>query len=189
MRRTKPLALLLGLALLLASATAWAGLPQAGQPAPEAALPAMPQKEARQYLGIGDKHYFTFSDVDAQVVILNIFNVFCPYCQAEAPLINQLWERLNTDPALKGKAKMFAIAVNNSAFEVSVFRDKYGAAYPITPDVTFEVSKLTGKSIATPSFVVVRQGPQGGQVIYSHSGPIEDLDAFVDMLKDKGGLR
>ena len=61
---------------------------------PEFTLPLPEQAEHRAYLGIEDLKgdSFTVADIQADVVLIELFSMYCPYCQEEAPLINELYD-------------------------------------------------------------------------------------------------
>ena len=58
--------------------------PDEGEMFPELKL-SIPQKmEQREYLNV-DRDPFLLSDVDCEVLIVEVFSLYCPYCQKEAP--------------------------------------------------------------------------------------------------------
>ena len=48
------------------------------------------------------------------VVIIQIFSMYCPYCQKDAPHVNKLYEKIAADRNLKDKMRLVGIGVGNS---------------------------------------------------------------------------
>jgi peroxiredoxin len=123
------------------------------------------------------------------VVIIEIFSMYCPYCQAEAPHMNSLFSRIESDPDLKGKIKLLGIGAGNSEYEVGVFKKKYHVAFPLFPDGDFKIYDVIGE-VRTPYFIGVKINPDGShQVIYSKLGAFESVDRFLNQIIQLSGLK
>src|SRR5512137_2270237 len=87
----------------------WAGSPPAvGGMLPDIKL-SMPKEMAdKSYLGLGIFGFgsLTIPEIKANVVIIEIFSMYCPYCQREAPNVNQLYEKIEQNVALRGNIKI-----------------------------------------------------------------------------------
>jgi thiol-disulfide isomerase/thioredoxin len=92
---------------------------------PSISLSAPADRAACSYLGISGPQ-FRLKEVQASAVIIEIFNMYCPYCQNEAPKVNKLYQIIETERALKGRVKLIGIGAGNSDFEVDFFRESYG---------------------------------------------------------------
>ncbi len=158
-----------------------------------AVLPAMvlarPADAAhRGYLGLSAGERFTLSEIEADVVIIEIFSMYCPHCQREAPLINRLHEAIEKRGAAKGRVKLIGVGVGNSAFEVDVFRKRYKIPFPLFPDGDFTIHKNIGE-VRTPYFIAIRAESDGSQrVVYSKLGGFKDPGRFLDMIIKQAGL-
>jgi thiol-disulfide isomerase/thioredoxin len=64
------------------------------------------------FVGFGS---FKIPEIKANLVIVEIFSMYCPYCQREAPNVNQLYAKIEQNPALKGKIKIIGIGVDTTA--------------------------------------------------------------------------
>lgn len=164
--------------------------PAVGGVLPDFSLDAPKDSGAKRYLGLswfGGK--FTVPKIKADVVIIEIFSMYCPYCQAEAPKVNALYEKIEADPALKGKMKLIGIGVGNSSYEVNVFRERYNVAFPLFPDGDFRIHKLMGE-VRTPYFIGVKINRDGShRVFFSKLGAFESVDQFLSQMIKLSGLR
>lgn len=188
----KPIA---ALAAVLLAGSLTAGIcqsatpPQVGDPVPAVELQAPFDPEARTYLGLGEAKTFTLRDIKAQVVIVEVMNVYCPYCQKDAPAVNQLYRAIQEDPGLKDRVKLFGLAADNSYFETELYRDRYEVPFHLVPDPDLLVAHILGE-VRTPHYLVLRLEPGGpGQVVLSKMGHMGEAEAFLDQAARAGGLR
>jgi len=156
--------------------------PRAGDTLPEMEL-MKPSDEAHlQYLGLSGSGTFKIHQIKADAVIIQIFSMYCPYCQADAPNVNRLYGMLTGNPQLKDRIKIIGIGAGNTQFEVNTFRKKYKVEFPLIPDADFKVHKIIGE-VRTPFFIVVRlDGSKKPKVIYSKLGAHEDIEAFLKQI-------
>jgi peroxiredoxin len=162
--------------------------PQENSILPDFQLPVPADAAHRQYLGLQGKGLFKISQVKAKAVIIEIFSMYCPYCQREAPNINKLYRRIESDPQLGGKVKIIGVGAGNSPFEVNIFRKEYRIPFPLFADNNFTIHKCLGET-RTPYFFVVATGSgTPPKVIYSKLGGIEDLDAFLKTIRVRAGI-
>ena len=150
-------------------------------PLPAFELPMPEDARNRQYLGLdGSRETFRIGDLGAETVIVQIFSMYCPSCQREAPKVNELYLLIQNDPQLRGRVKMIGIGVGNSAFEVDYFRKSYAIAFPLFPDEDFAIHKLCGE-VRTPYFIAVKTVPGGEPVVFhTHLGGFDTPRAFLD---------
>ena len=175
--------------LIAVLALFWTSTAWAADAFPDLTLPAPEDQARRAYLGLGAAPTFRLSQVKASVLIIEVFSMYCPYCQAEAPKLNDFHRRLETDAVAKGRVKIIGLGVGNSAFEVNVFRDKYGVLFPLFPDEDYAVHKVLGR-VRTPYFVVAAlTDPKNPRVIYSQAGGVADYERFLKDLIKASGLK
>jgi thiol-disulfide isomerase/thioredoxin len=141
------------------------------------------------YLGLpSGGSIFKINQVKSKVVIIEIFSMYCPYCQAEAPKINKLNQLIENNPAYKGQIKIIGIGAGNTSFEVGTFKKKYTIAFPLIPDDDFKLYKLLGET-RTPYFIVIKlNGENPPEVIYSKLGAIPNIDLFLSEIAKLSGL-
>jgi peroxiredoxin len=113
--------------------------------------------------------------------------MYCPYCQREAPVINDLFDLIERDSKSKGTIKLIGIGAGNSSFEVDVFKKKYGVPFPLFADEDFSIHKSIG-SVRTPYFIVLEIiDGKGIKLRYSQLGGIEGPEHFLKLLKNLTG--
>jgi thiol-disulfide isomerase/thioredoxin len=163
--------------------------PAEGGPLPVIKLPIPKNPEEKSYLGLKGEGSFTIPQIKAKVVIIEIFSMYCPYCQNEAPRVNELYNSIEDDPGLKGKIKIIGIGAGNTPMEVDIFRKKFQIAFPLFPDVDYSIHKICGE-VRTPYFIGVKINENGShEVIYSKLGSIEDANKFLDLILQRSGIK
>ncbi|MBA4357425.1 MAG: TlpA family protein disulfide reductase [Desulfovibrio sp.] len=178
------------LALFLFSAPALAAKPQVGDSLPDLEIKAAPQPHEAAYLGLpaGAKS-FRLSQIKAEVLLVEIFSMYCPRCQAGARGVNRVFERLSKLPQGQ-KLKFLGLGAGNSAFEVNVFRKQYEIPLPLFQDGDYVLHKAFG-SVGTPSYLVLKPAPggKGFQVLFFQEGVFDDEQAFLDLILRASGLQ
>jgi peroxiredoxin len=144
---------------------------KAGDFFPEVPMQVPEDAKDRAYLGLTEGKTFTLKQVKADLVVVEILNVYCPICQLQASIYNKLFNLIENDPETKGRIKLIGIAAGNGNLEVKDFRDKRNVPFPILPDRYFEMHRAIGGS-RTPFTIYVRQGSSGraGVVMGTHLG-------------------
>lgn len=98
------------------------------------------------------------------------------------PYINELFDKIEKDPELKGRVKMLGIAAGNDHFETALEEKRY--QFPIIPDDTYEFHGLVGRP-PTPFLIFARPYSDGRLlVVDSHLGRIEDSDKLFSMVNN-----
>jgi peroxiredoxin len=144
---------------------------KAGDFFPEVPMQVPDDPKEKAYLGLTEGKTFTLRQVKADLVIVEILSVYCPSCQAQAPVYNKLFNLIEDDPETKGRIKIIGIAAGNGNSEIRDFRDKRHVLFPILPDRNFDIHRAIGGS-RTPFTIYVRQDPAGhaGVVTGTHLG-------------------
>lgn len=163
--------------------------PPVGGQLPAFTLPVPDSADHRAYLGLSEqKSVFAVPEIAAPVAIIEIFSMYCPHCQREAPIVNNLYNLIQNRPNLKGKIALIGIGVGNTQYEVDYFRKAYDIPFPLFPDPDFAIHGLMGE-VRTPYFVAIQKEKGGGhRVIYSELGGFGKPDAFLDLILQKSEL-
>lgn len=162
--------------------------PKEGGVLPMINLPVPQSHTARTYLGLSGEGFFTIPQIKAKVVIIEIFSMYCPHCQWEAPKVNELYWAVEKDPDLKGQIKIIGIGAGNSTFEVGIFTEKYQVPFPLFPDEDFSIHEAVGQ-VRTPYFIGVKINADGSHaVFYSKEGGFEEPHQFLKLILNLSGL-
>ena len=177
--------------VLVFAFTAFAGTktPLEGDLLPEIVLSVPNNPDHQKYLGLHGEGSFTIPQIKARVVIVEIFSMYCPYCQAEAPSLNKLYSKIQGDTNLKDNFKIIGIGTGNSTFEIEHFRKTYDIPFPLFPDDDFSLHKKIGE-VRTPYFFGIAINEDGThKILYSKQGRLEDHDQFINILLQGAGLK
>lgn len=177
--------LLLSIGLLLAGITP----PKEGGVLPEITLSVPELPTHQKYLGISkNKKSFGIPEIKAEVVLVEIFSMYCPYCQKDAPVINELYNKIMQDEKLKNRIKLIGIGAGNSVFEVDFFQKSYDVHFPLFPDSDFSIHKMLGE-VRTPYFIGVKiNKDETHSIFYSKRGAIENAPKFLNLILSKAGF-
>jgi peroxiredoxin len=152
-------------------------------------LPAPETAPNRSYLGLETREPFFLGQVKAEILIIEIFSMYCPICQREAADVNKLFDLIQKDPALKPKIKLIGIGAGNSSFEVNFFKEKYQIEFPLFSDGKFVIHKKIGE-VGTPYFIGLKpNGKKSLEIFYSQSGEMTDPADFLRTLIKASGLK
>ena len=174
--------------LLIVPTIAHANPPAEGDTLPDITLSVPQDVQQQQYLGVTDKTVFIIPQIKSEIVIIEIFSMYCPHCQREAPTINKLYQEIEDNPALKGKIKLIGIGAGNSDYEVAHFRKTYNIPFPLFSDGDFAIHKKIGE-VRTPYFFGVRLNTDGShRIFYSKLGGPKDAGKLLKELVQAAGL-
>jgi len=143
------------------------------------------------YLGLeGSSDSFRMDQIKARVLVVEVFDMYCRFCQGAAPKVDALYE-LNLRSGFGNEVKLIGIGRMNTELEVSTFKEKYKVKFPIFADKDLSVTRaLQAADEGTPHFIVIRMD-QGGQVtvVHTSTGAFEDPKAFHEVILERAGLK
>jgi thiol-disulfide isomerase/thioredoxin len=180
---------LLWLVSVSAPVAAFASPPEPPDQWPAISLPLPPDPIMRHYLGLMQNHTFTVDDIGSEVVIIEIFNMYCPFCQREAPHVNGLFKLIDENAELSQKLRIIGIGVGNSRYEVDFYRRSYSVPFPLFPDKDFEIYNKIGR-VRTPHFFILKRDKRHQfRIVFSHSGGFKTPEAFLAEIAKRCGLK
>ena len=155
---------------------------------PDLVLKVPEDPDHRAYLGLTGENGSDFSiqDIDADIVLIELFNMYCHYCQEAAPAVNELHDRMREVSRNGPVVKIIGLGVSNSRFEVEHFGEMYDVAFPLFPDQdsTF-FQALSGEG--TPTFIGCRlKDRERPVIVLRQAGAFADTRTFLQELLDKG---
>ncbi|MBD3184812.1 redoxin domain-containing protein [Candidatus Poribacteria bacterium] len=140
--------------------------------------------EEKNYLGLEEGARPVLNKAKADIVILEFMNVYCPSCQMQAPIFNQLFSAIQNDSELVNRIKIIGVGVGNNQNEVDDFKEKRNVPYPIMPDPDFSTYKALANSIRTPYTVTLRRNINGNLVaVEAHVGLIRSYESYLGEIK------
>jgi peroxiredoxin len=188
MTMRKSLALLLFMGVFTGILIPFAGLCNPGKMDLNFNLQAPEDASHRSYLGL-ETDPFVLNQIQAKIVIIEIFSMYCPICQREAADVNKLFELIQKNPKLKDQVKLIGIGAGNSTFEVDFFKKNYQIEFPLFSDTKFVIHKKIGE-VGTPYFIgLTPDKDQGLKIFYSQSEKISDPAQFLQTLVKASGLK
>ncbi len=177
------LTILACLLILPAFLTAEVAPPAEGGKLPDIRLAIPADAGYMTYLGLKGEGTFSLPQIKASVVIVEIFSMYCPHCQREAPSVNDLYSKIQSSEKLKDKVKLVGIGVGNSPFEVEYFKKTYSVQFPLLSDGDFIIHKQLGE-VRTPYFIGIKILKDGSHTIfYSKLGGIADNAGFMKLIQ------
>jgi thiol-disulfide isomerase/thioredoxin len=157
------------------AAALWAGI----------RLPVPESVALRDYLGLPPGGSFTVGQVRAEAVIVQVYSMYCPHCQREAPQVNALYDLIQQDAEWNRRLKMIGVGIGNSAYEVDFYRDTYKVAFPLFPDDRFTIHRKLGETRTPRFFVLLPVGEGAVRVLADISGGFGDPRDFLDSIRSR----
>lgn len=176
--------LLLALALPLDAAT---GIVSPGDFFPPYSFGADITSADAAYLGVaevlGRKADFQAEDIWGEVLVLELFNRFCFGCQQGAPIVNEAYQMVASDPSLSMKVRFLGVGVGNNLKTVDDFRREFDVPFPLVPDPRFGILDALGNPGGTPYTMILRKTSQGLVLMTAHFGVLDSARGFVDEIR------
>lgn len=152
-------------------------------------LPIPKDPNEKNYLGLSGTGYFNIPRIKTQMVIIKVFNIYCPNCQSIASATAELFHHIENDPSLKGKIKLIGIGAGNSAYEVESFKKTFHIPYPVFPDEDYIIHKALGE-VRIPFFIAIEIHRDGShEVVYTQLGAFAGVELFLEPLLEASGLK
>ncbi|MDK2921627.1 MAG: hypothetical protein PWR24_1184 [Desulfonauticus sp.] len=124
----------------------------------------------------------SLDEIESKVVVVQIFNMYCPHCQKDAPVVNKLYAKLRADfPA--SKVTLLGLGIGNTKREVEVFRNSFKIEFPLFWDEQNRFLELFG-NLGTPYFFVLKKTDKGFRVVYMHAGELQDWKKLYVQIKN-----
>lgn len=147
---------------------------------PDVELTGKLTQEQRTYLGAGEGG-FTLSGIKADYLLIEVFSMYCPICQRDAPKMNDMYDEL-VAKVPGDRIKVIGIGAGNTPFEVNFYAKKYEVAFPLFDDENFVAHKALG-DVGTPAYYLVDM-KNGRKVLYFREGELEDKSGLLQRIYD-----
>ncbi len=156
---------------------------------PKITLTVPDNQKYRDYLGLKSAagEEFSIADIQTDILLIELFSMYCPYCQAEAPRVNELYLLAEKQQENGVTMKIIGLGASNTQFEVDYFKESFEVQFPLFPDKTLEHYKKLGGE-GTPGFILCRfKEGQEPEIIMRQSGGFDDAGEFMNLLLQKAG--
>ena len=142
-------------------------------------LPSPKDKVSLEYLGLKPETSFSLDQIQTEILIVEIFSMYCPVCQREAKNVNTLFDQIRQNKELDQRIRFLGIGAGNSEFEVNFFKENYGIQFPLFSDSDFIIHKKIGQ-VRTPFFIGLKPSKTGSRIFFTHAGEIKNHEGFLD---------
>ena len=124
---------------------------------------------------------FHLKDLKADLVLVEIMNINCGSCRKQAPAYNKLYELIESNPDIQGRAKMMSIASGNRDKYIRLYKERFKVPYPVIEDPEFDIYNAIGRT-PTPLAVYVRIDHENnrGIIAGTHLGFNEDYQQIYN---------
>ena len=159
---------------------------QFGDVFPRHSFPIPTSSEDRGYLGLPEGKTFTIGDIQADLVVVELLNIYCTSCQKQAPIYNEVFNVVKRDPGMKDKVKWMGVGIGNNEREVTFFRKVRDISFPIFTDAQFDLYEAVGGKggIRTPFTLLVRKDEKGrGIIVDTHMGFRRNREEILEEIK------
>ena len=136
-------------------------------------------KEQTAYLGLeSSTKTFSFQDINTDIIIIDLFSMYCSYCQKNALHVNELFYKIKNSN-MANSIKFIGLGFGNSEFEVNVFKKKYNIPFPLFPDPEYKISDKLNIDIV-PHFAVLKRNEEGKFIMtYLTQGNTTMLEQYI----------
>jgi peroxiredoxin len=142
-------------------------VPQTGFPAPDFTLETL------------DGEVITLSELQGQVVVVNLWATWCPPCRAEMPALERVWNDYRDQGLL-----ILAVDQREPPATVSAFAEEFGLSFPILLDRDGAVGARYQLRAYPTTFFVGRDGVIRDMIL---GGPMSEAliaSTVVEMLEE-----
>jgi peroxiredoxin len=159
-----------------------------GKGFPDVALAGKLSTTQAAYLGLtSEKLPAPIGAIQAEALIVEVFSMYCPFCQKEAPTVNALYDLIEKR-GLSGRVKIIGIGAGNSDTEVEIYRKKFETLFPLFSDPDFAVHKLVG-AVGTPYYYLLAKTSDGSfKILEGSLGCMTSPEQFLSEVLQKAGL-
>ena len=151
-----------------------------GMTLPQFKLDATEAEEVKQYLGVKNLKSFTLSQIPANLILIEVFSLYCPVCQKQAPIANTIYNFIQNNPKLRKDIKMIGIGAGNNLKEIKAYKTQFHVPFPLFSDTDFSIHKKIGEPRTPVTMLVTKNG----KILLVHFGVVEDKDAFIRKIRE-----
>ena len=155
----------------------------------------LPRLSFTQPLAAGEKNYLrlpdegggadkpvaiVLNDLDAELLVVEFMNRYCPSCQAQVPLMNAAYRAIEGLPDFKHKVRIIGVAAGNSFEELTTFKKEQAIPFPLLQDPDFIAYDAIGTPDGTPFTLLARRVNNRFIVLSTHLGRIKSAEEMAN---------
>jgi thiol-disulfide isomerase/thioredoxin len=133
--------------------------------------------EDAKYLGVTGE--FTIKDVKAPYLLIEQFNHLCPHCMKQAPILDQLFDLVQKDAALKDKIKFMSVGQNTDEMQAKAWKVIQKVPFAVIPDPNSNL----GKALNFSPYPVTMLLDKNGKIVWVEIGEFESAEAALKGIK------
>lgn len=160
---------------------------------------ALPRLSFEQPLSAEDKNYLrlpdeggnadkpaavAINDLDAELLVIEFMNCYCPSCQSQVPLMNAACRAIEGLPDFKQQVRIIGVASGNSFEEVAAFKKEKEIPFPIFQDPDFTAYDAIGTPDGTPFTILARRVIGRFIVLSTHLGRIGSAEKLASDIQN-----
>ncbi|MBN2107243.1 MAG: redoxin domain-containing protein [Deltaproteobacteria bacterium] len=136
----------------------------------------------RGLLSLFTKNSFSIADINAEIIFVEFFNNYCSSCQAQAPVINDVYKAVQKNPVLRNKVRFIGIGAGNNEREVAQYKERHEVPFPLIPDKRFSFYDALGEPGGTPFMLILKKRDHEAVVVGTHKGLTQNASFFITSL-------
>jgi thiol-disulfide isomerase/thioredoxin len=144
---------------------------------PEFKLKGLDSPKTKSYLGINEDKPFSLSQIKTKLVLVEFFDVFCPVCQKNAPIVNRLYNVIKEDKNLGKDVKLIGIALGVQPKDLEVYRKTFKVEFPLFADPNKEIEDRVKVKVKFVPLLVLLDNK--GKSLMDHTGAITNFDGLL----------
>jgi len=137
----------------------------------------------RGILSLFTKRSFAISDINAEIILVEFFNNYCSSCQAQAPVMNDVYKAVQKNPALVKQVRFIGIGTGNNEREVAQFKERHEVPFPMFADQRFSFYDALGEPGGTPFMLILKKRGADAVVVGTHKGLTPNASFFISSLR------
>ena len=112
-------------------------------------------------------------------MLVEQFNTNCPHCMHQAPIMNQLYAKVEADAQLKNKLKFIAAGQGNEVGQLKMWKAFNKVPFPLVPDP----NQAWGKAVNFTPYPVTMLVNKAGKIVFVHIGAFDNADEVFQKIK------
>ena len=136
----------------------------------------------RGFFSLFTKKNLAIADINSEIILVEFFNSYCTSCQAQAPVMNEVYKSVQKNPMLRKKVRFIGIGSGNNEHEVEQFKERQEVPFPLIADQRFSFYDAMGEPGGTPFMLVLKKRGNEAVVVGTHNGLTKNISFFINCL-------